>query len=476
MGGTLRGPRTLMFFILMFVVTSIVAAQELGSDEGGNKMESIAETAPGLRTIVSIDAEDAYLPSVLSILAAKSGFNIVTGPGVSKEERISIHLQDAPIEEAMNLVVRAAGLSYEIIGNSFLVATSKKLKEQVGQNSYVLALQYADVEQVQTLLEDFPAQVQVDMAGNKLLIICTPKVITDIERVVTSIDKPSLQITLAARLIEVSVEDEERLGINWAKLSTSTAMHFYEGQTNPGLNPATAVSGLADRTRQYNEFEEFEDLNSFGKMWRSQPVYEVALDWVLNNSIADVLTNTKVVTMNNSPAMIELVDIVPYVTSSGGLGGQVTVQREEVGIKLSITPQVNTDGYITINVIPEVSSIFEFIGPEQTVPRIVRRKAEMTVRVKNHQSIIVGGLMGLTTLKSVNKVPFFGDIPYIGGLFRYNVSSTKKTDLIIEITPHILIDEYTYINKSEEVRDTYKRYGSELDAEEEDSEPMNEGQ
>ncbi len=246
MGGTLRVPRTLIILIVMFVATSIVAAQEIGSDEGGIKVESIAETAPGLRTVISIDAEDAYLPSVLSILAAKSGFNIVTGPEVSKEERISIHLTDVNIEEAMNLVVRAAGLSYEIIGKSFLVATAKKLKEQVGQNSHVLTLQYADVCQVKDLLKDFPALIQVDMAGNKLLIICTPKVITDIERVVRSIDKPSLQITLAARLIEVSVEDEERLGINWAKLSTSTAQHFYEGQINPGVNPATAVSDAAN--------------------------------------------------------------------------------------------------------------------------------------------------------------------------------------------------------------------------------------
>ena len=162
--------------------------------------------------------------------------------------------------------------------------------------------------------------------------------------------------------------------------------------------------------------------------------------------------------MNAMPAMIELVDVVPYVTSAGGVGGQVSVQREEVGIKLTILPQVNTDGYITVKILPEVSSIFEFIGPDQTIPRIVRRSAEMTVRVKNHQTIIVGGLMGLTALKTNHKVPFLGDIPYIGGLFRYNVVSHKKTDLIIEITPHILEDEYTYIEKSKEIIECIDRY------------------
>jgi len=156
------------------------------------------------------------------------------------------------------------------------------------------------------------------------------------------------------------------------------------------------------------------------------------------------------------------VDVVPYVTSSGGVGGQVSVQKEEVGIKLAITPQVNTDGYITVNINPEVSSIFEFIGPDQTIPRVIRRTSDMTVRVKNHQSIVVGGLMGIVANRTVHKVPFFGDIPFIGGIFRYTVTTMKKTDLIIEITPHIMIDEYTYIGKSQDIKDSEERYKDEM--------------
>lgn len=451
MGGTLQGPRILSAaLILLFVAIPCVAAPET-DPESGPMMKSITETAPGLRTLVSIDAEDAYLPSVLSILAAKSGFNIVTGPGVAKEERISIHIKDAPIEEAMNLVVRAAGLSYEIVGNSFLVAKSSVLKEQVGLNSYVVSLQYADANEVKELLVDFNAHIQVDKSGNKLLIITTPKIITDIERVVNNVDQPALQITLAARLIEVAVEDEERLGINWSKLSTSTSEFIHEGT----VEPTTTTTGRG----QLQPFEEFSELDQLGRtVWRSQPIWEVALDWLLKNSRAEVLTNTKVSTMNARQAMIELVDVVPYVTSAGGVGGQISVQKEEVGIKLAITPQVNTDGYITVNIKPEVSSIFEFIGPDQTIPRTIRRSSDMTVRVKNHQSIVVGGLMGIVANKTVHKVPFLGELPYIGALFRYNVTQMKKTDLIIEITPHILVDEYTYIGKSADVRVSEERY------------------
>lgn len=473
MGGTLQGPKFLsVALILAFVAIPCIAVQALSQGtESQKKTTEVTTTAPGLRTLVSIDAEDAYLPTVLAVLAEKSKFNIVTGPGVSKEERISIHLRDVPIEEAMNLVVRSAGLSYEIVGNSFLVAKADRLREQVGVNSYVMQLQYADAKEVSDLLKDLAAEITIDRSGNKLLINTTPKIIKEIERVVSEIDQPSLQIVLSARLIEVSVEDEERLGINWAKLSSSTKMFLYEGDTKIGSETATGVEAFSDRSRQFNPFESFEDFNKFGRMWRSQPVYEVALDWLLKNSRAEVLANTSVSTMNARTATIQLIDVVPYVTSAGGVGGQVSVQREEVGIKLSITPQVNSDGYITVTVAPEVSSIFEFIGPEQTVPRVVRRTATMTVRVKSGQSIIVGGLMGMTALKTTHKVPFFGDIPYLGGLFRYNVIQSKKTDLIIEITPNIIEDEYTmHIKRSKEIRDTLERYEDDLNPKEEETE------
>jgi len=326
----------------------------------------------------------------------------------------------------------------------------------------VIALQYANGEDVATLLSDFGSKIQVDLSGNKLLIITTPKIISDMRAVIAEIDQPPLQITLSARLIEVSVEDEERLGINWSKLSTSMSTAIYEGPNVPGSESATAIDALSRRSGQFNPFSELEDLNSVGRIWRSQPVYELAIDWLLKNSRADVLANTSVVTMNAKTAEIELIDIVPYVTSSGGVGGQVSVQREEIGIKLEITPQVNTDGYVTVAIKPEVSSIFEFIGPDQTIPRIVRRSSNITVRVKNHQSIIVGGLMGLVTNKTVHKVPFFGDLPFLGGLFRYNVLVSKKTDLIIEVTPHILEDQYTYINKSAEILSSEKLYKIDL--------------
>ena len=93
--------------------------------------------------LITLDAEDAYLPTVLKILAEKGDLNIITGPGVAAG-RLSIHMKNVPIDQAVNLVVRAAGLVYERIGNSILVADAKTLKEETGLSSYVVELKYAD--------------------------------------------------------------------------------------------------------------------------------------------------------------------------------------------------------------------------------------------------------------------------------------------------------------------------------------------
>ena len=102
--------------------------------------------------MVTIHTVDTNLPDLLAILAEESGFNIVTGPNVNASELLTIHLDNVPIDQAINLIVRAAGLSYEIVGNSILVAHADKLTEDVGVMPYVVSLKYANAEEVSKLL------------------------------------------------------------------------------------------------------------------------------------------------------------------------------------------------------------------------------------------------------------------------------------------------------------------------------------
>ena len=119
------------------IYTSLSISTIFGQDSGalGGAPDQSEEL-----NLVTVHAEDAHLPSILAILAKESGYNIVTDPNVNRQEKISIHLDDVPIEQAINLVVRAVGLSYEVVGNSFLIADPKKLKEEVVVSSYVIEL------------------------------------------------------------------------------------------------------------------------------------------------------------------------------------------------------------------------------------------------------------------------------------------------------------------------------------------------
>ena len=430
------------------------------SSSFNNFLYSQAEENGEEQTLITIHAEDAFLPSILSILAKESGYNIVTDPNVNRQDKVSIHLDEVPIEQAINLVVRAVGLSYEVVGNSFLVADPKKLKEEVGVTSYVITLKYASAEDVKDLLQDISDQVQVDIPGNKLLINASPKKIAEIIKVVESIDVPAIQIMLETRLIEVAADVEEQLGIDWSKISSYKTILAENGvpltDGSGSVVPEEQTFGTTPVTMP------FDRINAFAKdktgllpkyFSRQLTAFDLTLDLLQKNNQAEVLADSRLTTINGLEASIKLVDIVPYILSSGGVGGQVQVQREEVGIKLNVLPTVNTDGYITVKVEPEVSTIFEFIGPDQNIPRVKSRTSSSTIREKDGESIVIGGLLSNDKKQTTYKFPYLHKIPWLGKkLFTSQGVIDRKTDLVIQITPKIVVDAYTGIEKSETMK------------------------
>jgi type II secretory pathway component GspD/PulD (secretin) len=432
---------------VLFVTAQMPVSAQLSSD-----------TAASDEVLITLHAEDAFLPGILSILAKESGYNIVTDPNVNQQDKISIHLDNVPIEQAINLVVRAVGLSYEIVGNSFLIADPRKLKEEVGVTSYVITLKYASAEDVKTILQDISKQIQVDISGNRLLVNASPKKIAEIIKVIKEIDVPAIQIMLETRLIEVAVDAEEQLGIDWSRLSKYSTILAETGEevTAGGGSVLPEDQTFADlpATMGYNRLSNKKDKTRLYPRFFSRQLtaFDLTLDLLLKDNKAEVLANSRLTTINGREANIKLVDIVPYILSSGGVGGQVQVQREEVGIKLNILPTVNTDGFITVKVEPEVSTIFEFIGPDNNIPRVKSRTSSTTIRVKDGESIIIGGLLSNDKKRTVYKFPLLHKIPYVGEkIFTSNNVVERKTDLIVQITPKIVVDAYTGITKTNDM-------------------------
>jgi type IV pilus secretin PilQ/predicted competence protein len=387
---------------------------------------------------ISLDAEDANLPSVLKILAEKGDLNIVTGPGVAGG-RLSIHMKDVPIDQAVNLVVRAAGLAYERIGNSVLVADARSLKEETGISAYIVQLRYADAEEIRDAIKSLTSDVQVDKGGNRLIVMTSPRVIAQVQEIVGTLDQPARQVMLEARIVEVSTNDLQRLGIDWSLL---TRQNFVIVEGDSGNAPLGQLPGnFPFLPRQSGK-----EIYNFRPFSRQTMGFNIALDFLINNGNARVLANPKIATLNGHEANILVGERIPYTISStvfaGGAAAPTrSVEKEEVGIKLRITPIINVDGYITTDITPEVSTVLGFTGDNHDLPIVSTRQAKTTVRLKDGNTVIIGGLLSEEKTHDVSKVPILGEIPILGYLFQHQNNTTRKTDLVIEVTPHIVPEQ-----------------------------------
>lgn len=385
--------------------------------------------------LITLDAEDAYLPSVLKILAEKGNLNIITGPGVTGG-RISIHMRDVPVEQAVNLVVRAAGLAYERIGRSILVADKQSLRDETGLSSYVVDLQYADAADVKEALANLSAQISVDTGGNRLIVVTSPRVIAEIQEIVDVMDVPAKQVMLEARIVEVATNDLKELGIDWDLLNRQSFI-IVQGA------PAPAPPGeFPDELPFYTGQEAHNSINQTSVQAKA---FEVALDLLIREGNARVLAQPKIATLNGRTANMLIGQRIPYTISStvfagGGAAPTQRIEKEEVGIKLDITPLINADGYITTTIRPEVSTVTGFTGENGDLPIVATRQASTTVRLKDGNSVIIGGLLSEDKTTNVTKVPILGSIPIIGYLFQHQSIQTRKTDLVIEVTPRILTE------------------------------------
>lgn len=372
------------------------------------------------RSPITLTAKDASLSEILRVLAERSGMNFVAGEGVH-QEKITLILNRTPLDEAINLLVRAAGLSYEVIGNSVLIAKPDKLKEEVGLSSYVVELKYAQAHEVANMLSDLTKNVKIDEGGNRLVCYTSPRVILEIERIVRSIDHPHILVLLETRLIEVSLDKLDQRGIKWNELSPLEMEVIYPEETfKDGIRAENWIKGQID--------------------------FNLKLDMLLQNGDARMLMNSKLTTTNNREASLHIGEVIPYtvqsynMNSSAGGGANMQVEKENVGVILTMTPHVNEENQITLNLAPEVSNITGWKGQYGDMPLVRTRKTNTTIRVENGQKIFLAGLLSEEETFTTFKVPVLGEIPIIGMLFQNRRKDIIRKNLIIEVVPRIIND------------------------------------
>jgi type II secretory pathway component GspD/PulD (secretin) len=380
--------------------------------------------------LITLEASSTPVVTLLEILAERTGLNIVTAPEVQGRP-ISIRLKNTPFNEALNLVVRAAGLGYERVGNSILVADPTRLKTPTGLTTRVFTLEYAHAAEVAASLDIFSENVRSYTSGNRIIVKAPQSVIEEIEAIIVEIDQRPAQVLFEARLVEVNTSALKELGIEWDKITNWTTI-VTEG--DPGESPPDQ---LPANLRYFK-------IGTGGQMFRQAAAVEVAIDLLITDGNARLLADSKITTMNNQRAEIFIGQTVPVVISTveggqtGGSFSSTSLEYIDVGVKLEITPRISSEGYITTEVTPEVSNIIAF--SDQGLPTTSTRRATSVVRVRDGQKFYLGGLLQEVTTETIQKVPILGDIPLIRYFFRHYRMETIQTDLLIEITPTIVQD------------------------------------
>ena len=406
---------------------------------------------PILDTKVTFNADDATLSSVFKALSKLSNTNIVlsveqAGTAEKEEKRVTINIKDVPVETAVSLVASSAGLSYRVIGsNTFLVGQKQNIMEEIGERSNIIFLNNLDAKKVSDALQNTSGKITPLEGQNALMVYGNPETFKEVEQLVKSIDLQQQQVEIRVRLIEVHINEAQQFGVDWSKLNHLTTILAEDpvNQYGTGLpynyNDATGYLPHGDPTdfgvipdEQY--FQRINGFNDIGHFSRQLTAFDVTIDWLLENNAAQLLTDTRVTALNGELATMHIGEVVPFVVTDKE--NQLQVERSETGIILNVTPKVNQDGNITMNINPEVSSVTELVGGY--IPRTKVRRVSSAVTVPNEHKIIVGGLLNSNITQRVNKLPLLGDLPLVGKIFQHRYELVENTDLIIEITPRLV--------------------------------------
>jgi len=329
-------------------------------------------------------------------------------------------------------------------------------------NIHVVYLRYANAEDLKSVLEGVinalqkvpAAQGQTDPSGglstvqsdpgtNALIVSAPPSLWASMEAVVQKLDIPRAQLLVEAVVVEVSSTLARELGVQWRGSAN------YDN--NRGAIGGTSFDNTkagADRSN-LNPFGLGDGLNlGFLDGTRSILGTNVTMGVLIRALAADtgtnVLSTPSLVTLDNHEAEIIVGQNVPFITGSYSTPGNVdnapfqTIQREDIGLKLKVKPQINQDGTVRLEIAQEVSSISDATVGSDIITN--KRAITTTAVVQDQQMVVLGGLMDSSLRRSESQVPVLGSIPVIGRMFRYSSTTGGKTNLMVFIRPQVLRD------------------------------------
>ena len=373
---------------------------------------TVALAAPN----VTLNVHDGEVRDVLTAISALSDASIVTDESV--KGKITIALDNVPFNTAIKLITSAKGLAYRMVDGVILVSTQENLNKFNGSVN-VFKLNYAKAEDVKNALNDIlesEKKISIDPITNSILFSGSS---TDEERVrsaIKAMDVATKQITLEAKIISINKEDSKNLGINW---NWDKIPQNSEDSNNSSNN---------------DDDEDFGGVVHFGASYEFR--FNATLNALFANGKAKILATPRIITVPGKEASIFIGDHIPVLTEKIENGITVnTTEYVDAGIKLTYTPLVSEDDMITSAVHTEVST--PTLVSEIKNYKITSRTADTYVRMRNGETLIIGGLINEEEQKNIQKIPFLSNIPILGELFKNRSTTKNKTEVMMILTPHI---------------------------------------
>jgi type IV pilus secretin PilQ/predicted competence protein len=309
---------------------------------------------------------------------------------------------------------------------------------------------------------------------NSILVIDYPENIQRVAEYLDTIDIPPRQVLIEARVVEVKLQKEHALGVNWRAFAKKGYMPIGRlkagALTTLGSPPAPPQQAISYKPTFYPPAQTTAGQESPFTFSIFDDNINIVVQTLASVLDTNILSAPKVTTVNNREAEIKVIQRLPWaeptLTEASGTGTGTTtvsvtwkINYEEVGIKLKVTPVINDDGNISLALAPEVSEKTADLiltatqggtSINYTVPIIDTRNATTKVVIGDGQTLIIGGLIKDKTTKGVSKIPLLGDIPYLGYLFKSKKDTLDKTELLIFVSPKIITpEEVVYMAREE---------------------------
>ncbi len=352
--------------------------------------------------------QERSLLAIFQDLSNRMGLTLVADPALA-QKKLYLDLRAGEPEELIKQIQRLIPLDVEITGHSLVVGM---LTETSGERLKVYRLNYVELDAAREALSLLvnPDKIRTDRERESIIIRGTDAQLAEVDLFLIDFDRPKPQVLLEVWVQEVSTEAMRKLGVDW--------------QGTPSFKGGEAPV-----------FFEL-DFDSWDLIW--------ALKALEDQGDAKLLANPKIATLSGQEASIFVGDRVPIVLT--GEDGSRSVNFLEAGIDLKVTPKIADDLYITILVKPEVSTFIWKAGTDY--PQIRTREAETTVRVKDGQPIIIGGLIQEEEAELITQIPFLSQLPVLGRLFQWKELKQNQTEMTIFMIPRIVKGEQVQAEQS----------------------------